>query len=132
MTFGEAFSRALGIFAGAGIGGVLRYAVGAWIHRRAKGPFPWGTFAVNVTGCFAMGALMSLAESGGGLPESARTFLMTGILGGFTTFSAYGGEAEHLLRMKEGRLFLAYAGGSVLAGLAAGAAGRLAVGWLSG
>jgi|DewCreStandDraft_4_1066084.scaffolds.fasta_scaffold380677_2 CrcB protein len=128
MIPGETFSKALLVFAGAGLGGVLRYGVGALVQRRAKGLFPWGTFVVNVTGCFVMGILMSLFESGGGLSERSRAFFAAGILGGYTTFSTYGYEAEQLLHDREGKRFLAYAGGSILAGLAAVWVGRLIAG----
>ncbi|MFN3484313.1 MAG: fluoride efflux transporter CrcB [Planctomycetota bacterium] len=128
MTMEGFLAKALLVFGGAGMGGVLRYAVGAWVQRRARGLFPWGTFVVNVTGCFAMGALMSFFEARDGLAPGARVFLANGLLGGYTTFSTYGYEAEQLLNEREGKLFLAYAGGSILAGLAGVWAGRLAAG----
>lgn len=128
MILGETFSKALLVFAGAGLGGVLRYGVGAFVQSRAKGLFPWGTYVVNLTGCFVMGILMSLFESGVLLSEGARAFFAAGILGGYTTFSTYGYEAEQLLQGGERKMFLAYGAGSVLAGLAAVWAGRLAAG----
>lgn len=78
------------VFLGGGIGSALRYGVGraslAWF-----GPgFPAGTLAVNVIGCFVMGALAEwLAPHDSGVSQSTKLFLTTGILGGFTTFSAF-------------------------------------------
>jgi CrcB protein len=115
------------VFTGAGIGGVLRYGIGAWIQRLAKGLFPWSTFFINVSGCFVMGGLMFLFEERGVLSEDLRLFLMVGTLGGYTTFSTYGYEAEALLRDRERKMALMYSVGSILAGIMAVWAGRLAV-----
>jgi CrcB protein len=128
MISSESIVRIVLVFVGAGLGGVLRYGIGALVHRSARGLFPWGTFVINVTGCFVMGALMFLFEDRGRLSGDQRLFFMVGILGGYTTFSTYGYEAEALLRDREGRLFAAYAGGSIAAGVAAVWAGRLAAG----
>ena len=84
------FAPVAWVFLGGGIGSALRYGVGraalAWI-----GPnFPAGTLAVNVIGCFAMGALAEwLALHDAGVSHDTKLFLATGILGGFTTFSAF-------------------------------------------
>jgi CrcB protein len=112
------------VAAGGALGATLRFAVGAW-SLRALGPgFPWGTLAVNVAGSFAMGLLaVALLERG----ASARwaPFLMTGILGGFTTFSAFSLDTVTLLERGEALRAALYAGGSValsLGGLWAGLA----------
>jgi CrcB protein len=131
MSSWNALSKVFLVFAGAGLGGVLRYGVGALVQRFAKGLFPWSTFIINVTGCFVMGALMFLFEDRGRLSADQRLFIMVGILGGYTTFSTYGYEAEGLFQDKEGRLFFAYAGGSIIVGLAAVWAGRLTA-WACG
>ena len=86
----QALAPAAWVFLGGGIGSALRYGVGratlAWF-----GPnFPVGTLAVNVIGCFAMGALAEwLALHDAGVSQGTKLFLATGILGGFTTFSAF-------------------------------------------
>ncbi|GGK22236.1 fluoride efflux transporter CrcB [Salinarimonas ramus] len=87
---------ALTIFVGAGLGGVLRWLVGL-AALRAFGPgFPWGTLAVNVAGSLAMGLVASLVVAR--MPsETLRLFLMTGLLGGFTTFSAFSLDAAALV-----------------------------------
>jgi CrcB protein len=78
------------VFLGGGIGSALRYGVGraalAWFGL----DFPVGTLAVNVVGCFVMGALAEwLALHDAGVSQDTKLFLTTGILGGFTTFSAF-------------------------------------------
>jgi CrcB protein len=102
----------LGGFAGA----IARYALGGWIlHLTLDAKFPWSTFAVNVLGCLAMGLLSGLAERLEWLAPQARLLLITGLLGGFTTFSAFGLETVALLRRGEILLAASYALSSVLA-----------------
>lgn len=87
------------IFAGAGLGGLLRHYVNLFCARALGGHFPWGIFIVNVTGCFAMGlAVGYLAfKAGHGWPQPLRLFLTTGLLGGYTTFSAFSLDAANLV-----------------------------------
>jgi CrcB protein len=88
--------RWLWIFAGGGLGAVLRYELGGWVQAHGGSAFPWGTFAVNALGCFAIGLVATwIDERAGGGPE-LRAFLLTGVLGGFTTFSAFGLETWRL------------------------------------
>jgi CrcB protein len=79
------------VFIGAGIGGSLRHAVNVGCTRFCGPAFPWGTLTVNVFGSFLMGAIAALlaAKAGEGWSQPTRLFLTTGILGGFTTFSAF-------------------------------------------
>jgi CrcB protein len=110
---------ALLVFLGAGLGGVARYGVNqlavAWLGLA----FPFGTLAVNVIGSFLMGLLAEvIADRLGGWPE-ARLFLMTGVLGGFTTFSAFSLDAYALWARGEGGLAAFYVVASV--GLSIGA-----------
>jgi CrcB protein len=107
------------LFAGGGLGATLRYAVGLWVEERTGPGFPWGTFAVNVAGCFAIGVLATLADEHAWISPSARLLLVTGLLGGFTTFSAFGMETWQLVEDGAAWLALANAGASVAAGLAA-------------
>lgn len=84
--------------AGGFIGSAARYAASGAVHRLAPGfPFPWGTLAVNLVGCFAIGLLAALGESRQLLTNESRLFLMAGVLGGFTTFSAFGHDTFALL-----------------------------------
>lgn len=102
------------------LGAIARYQFGGWVmHHTMQSKFPWSTFAVNVAGCFVIGALSALTEKFDIISHSVRLFLFTGILGGFTTFSAFGFETAYLLRRGEVMLAVVYAGGSVCAGLAA-------------
>ena len=100
------------------MGSVARYAVAVWLGNTPTDRFPWATFAVNCLGCLLIG-LMAGWLARASVPESARLFLVTGILGGFTTFSAFGLESVGLLRRGEFSLALLYILGSVLVGIAA-------------
>lgn len=114
----------LQIAIGGAIGALLRYAGVLAVARGVAGGFPWGTMAVNVTGSFLMGiaAIMVSLRAGQGLAGFAP-FLMTGVLGGFTTFSAFSLEA--FLLLERGRVLAAtgYVAGSVALSLGALAAG---------
>src|SRR4051812_26749834 len=78
------------VAAGGGLGACARYAMSGWVlHFTAQSKLPWGTFSVNVLGCLVAGILMALAEKYELISPEARLFLFTGILGGFTTFSAF-------------------------------------------
>lgn len=90
---GGAFSPlALALVAlGGAAGSVLRYAVAVWSVPWFGLQFPWGTLAVNVAGSAAIGVLGALP-----LPQEVRLLLITGVLGGFTTFSAFSLEAQLL------------------------------------
>ncbi|WP_349368187.1 fluoride efflux transporter CrcB [Salinarimonas sp.] len=115
---------ALTVFLGAGLGGVLRWLVGLAATRMLGPAFPWGTLAVNVAGSFAMGVLAAYVAAR--LPgEGARLFLMTGVLGGFTTFSAFSLDVVAL--WERGAIGLAgvYVGGSVTLSIAALVGGLL-------
>lgn len=72
--------------------------------------FPFGTLAVNLVGCAMIGFIAELADHRGVISGEARAFLIVGILGGFTTFSAFGNETMNLLR--DGQLMLA--GGNIV------------------
>lgn len=116
---------ALLVALGGAAGSVLRWLAVFWIGERlVPGPFPWGTFAVNVAGGFVIGLLGEFARHGSfGVTPQVRLLLVVGVLGGFTTFSSYSLETMNLLRDGRPGLAFAYAAGSVLAGLAAAFAG---------
>jgi len=87
------------VFAGGGLGAVMRFLIGPAIQSMANGlAFPIGTFVVNVTGCLIIGALAGLAESRSLFTLELRQFVFVGILGGYTTFSSFGLETFQLLR----------------------------------
>lgn len=81
------------------MGSVLRYLLGGLVQSGAGGTvFPAGTLAVNLLGCLAIGLLVELSESRGFLDADMRALLMVGLLGGFTTFSAFANETLGALR----------------------------------
>lgn len=105
--------------AGGALGSVLRWVVSAGVQRWSGATFPWGTLAVNAAGSLSVGILAGLGVSRATLSPDARLFLMPGLLGGFTTFSAFSLETAGLLRDQQWGGALAYAGGSVVVGVCA-------------
>ena len=99
---------------GSAVGGVARWALAGWIDGRAGPGFPWGTLAVNVLGGLAIGAAAALLGR-----ESLRLLLITGVLGGFTTFSSYSLQTMQLLQGDRYGAAAGYALGSMLACLLA-------------
>ncbi len=89
------------------------------MHYSLGWRFPVSTFAINIIGCFVIGTLAFFAEHRDLFSPDFRLFLFTGLLGGFTTFSAFGYEGMFLLRRGEIAIASAYAIASVLGGLAA-------------
>ncbi len=87
----------LAIGTGSFIGGILRCLLSLFIQTKTNSAFPFGTLAVNIIGCFFIGVVFGLFERGD-VTEEWRLFLATGILGGFTTFSAFSYEAIGMLR----------------------------------
>lgn len=104
---------------GGGLGSMARYLCQRWIQVPWLAGFPWGTFTVNITGCFLIGIFWGLSLKDLAGQDNWKLFLMTGLCGGFTTFSAFTLEGIHLLRDQKTFLFLLYAAGSVVAGLVA-------------
>jgi CrcB protein len=112
--------------AGGFIGSVLRYLLSGLAQDLARREdFPFGTLAVNVIGCLAIGLLSQVAESRGALSPEVRACVMIGILGGFTTFSSFGNETVSLWRDGEGLLGFLNVAAQVLLGLGAVWLGRL-------
>ena len=85
--------RYLAVMIGAALGGAFRYVVSTSVMQRFPGKFPIGTVVVNITGCFLIGLLMPLFLSKFASQTQWRLFLVTGILGGYTTFSSFMWEA---------------------------------------
>ncbi len=110
---------------GGGLGALARYGLSSWVQAWAGGAaFPYGTLAVNGLGCFGIGALGHLAETRGLLTPEARLLLITGFLGGFTTFSTFGSETLGLARGGTYALALGYVAAHLLLGLGAVWAGQ--------
>ena len=115
-------SHTLLVFLGAGTGGVLRWLVGLAALRALGSGFPWGTLAVNVVGSAVMGLVAALVVAR--LPvEGVRLLVMTGLLGGFTTFSAFSLDAVALWERGAPGIAAAYVAASVFGSIAALLAG---------
>jgi fluoride exporter len=119
----------LAIAAGGALGAMARHALNTAVPIRADG-FPSGIFLVNIVGCLAIGLLAGLlATTRVHMSELTRIFLVVGVLGGFTTFSAYGLDTLTLARGGHAGLALLNAAGQVIAGLFAVWVGFAAGSW---
>src|SRR6185295_11781182 len=107
------------VFVGAGIGGAMRHGVNVGAARLFGFGFPYGTLIVNVAGSFLMGLLAGYFAFRPGIGQHVRLFLTTGLLGGFTTFSAFSLDAALLVERHAYALAAGYVAGSVAAGLVA-------------
>jgi CrcB protein len=114
---------------GGAIGAVLRYVIGTAVQAGIGPGFPWGTLAVNVAGCLAVGVVSALADRRGDLTPEARAFLVVGFLGGFTTFSAFANETMYSVRTGATPLALLNVMASVGLCLAAVWGGREIAAW---
>jgi fluoride exporter len=115
----SSMNDALMVGIGAGIGGMLRHGVSVASARLLGPDFPYGTMTVNVVGSFVMGLLAAYFALKGEASQASRLFLTTGLLGGFTTFSAYSLETVLLYEQGRGAIALGYACGSVVISLGA-------------
>jgi len=113
-------TKLLLIGAGGFIGSVLRYVVSGLVQTLSQSiAFPYGTLAVNVLGCLSIGFISELADSRALISPDTRVFLVVGILGGLTTFSAFGNETMNLIRDGEPALALMNVSAQVLLSLGA-------------
>ena len=101
------------------LGSIARLKLSGLLFHSFDGRFPLATFAVNVIGCLAAGVLAGLIERHGWFSADVRLLLFTGLLGGFTTFSAFGVETVYLLRRGDIGVALVYVLLSVLCGIGA-------------
>ena len=104
---------------GGGLGSMARYLCQRWFSIQYMHSFPWGTFTVNIAGCLLIGLLWGISFRSFESNESWKLFLMAGICGGFTTFSAFTLEGIGLIKENKMGMFFAYIAGSVLLGLLA-------------
>jgi CrcB protein len=114
------------VAAGGAIGAALRYGVGIGVTARTGEAFPWHTLVINISGAFLIGMLLALPWVGMNAGAPWRLFLVTGILGGFTTFSTLSYESVELI--SQGRAFAGLANmfGSAVLGLFAAWLGLMA------
>ncbi|MFT0546250.1 fluoride efflux transporter CrcB [Allopusillimonas ginsengisoli] len=105
------------VFLGGGLGSATRHGVNVLAARFWGVQYPVGTLCINILGCFAMGVAMEYWAVKSGLPQQARLFLTTGVIGGFTTFSTF--SLEVALLNSRGEILLAglYIVGSLVLGI---------------
>ncbi len=112
------FNPVILVAIGGAIGSLSRYGLSALVIKQVNPVnFPWGTFIVNLLGCALAGLFLFCAEQFKSVGEEARLFIVTGILGGFTTFSAFGIETLGLIRRGEWLVAFSYASLSVVLGV---------------
>jgi CrcB protein len=128
----SAVIRFLWICLGGAIGTGARYLISGWAARRLGTLFPYGTLAVNLIGCFLIGAVMHVALTTSQLSPDSRVVLVIGVLGGFTTYSGF--NYETLQYFGDGAWLFGFANVLVMIGgcLAAGIAGLASARWLVG
>ncbi len=125
-------NNVLAIALGAAIGANLRYGIGLWAAQRFGTAWPYGTFIINLLGCLLIGVLLTLAANRLTLSEPVRLMLVTGLLGGFTTFSTFGYESFTLFNAGNWLAAAGYVGGSVVGGLIAVVIGVGLGRWIGG
>lgn len=111
---------------GGALGALARFLVGTWTAQALGTRFPWGTVLVNLTGCLAIGFVLTMVEERLVSRESLRPLLVVGFLGAYTTFSTFGWETHGLLRDAEWFRASVNVLGSVAVGLVAVRLGVLA------
>lgn len=115
--------RLLLICLGGALGTGARYLITGWVPKLLGPSFPYGTLTVNVVGSFLMALIMALALATNAIPPTVRLFLTTGVIGGFTTYSAFSYESLALLQERAWLAFALDVGGTVVGCLLAGALG---------
>jgi len=119
------------VFLGGGLGATLRHAVNVTCAKCIGTAFPYGTFIINISGSTVMGLIAGYLAFKGAASQPWRLFLMTGILGGYTTFSAFSLDTALLYERGELALAALYVVGSVVLSIAGLFAGLALVRWLS-
>lgn len=109
----------LAVFAGGGVGSVIRYLITFAVTQRAGPGFPFGTMLINLTGCFLIGIVYEVTQTRAIAADPIiRLGLMTGVLGGYTTFSTFGLDTVQLLSGRLDSMAALYAAVSVVGGIA--------------
>lgn len=110
---------AVAVAIGGALGALTRYGVDRLIERRSFALFPVSTFTINLTGCLLVGIVIGSLVGRHQTPAWLRVGIVMGVLGGYTTFSTYAQETLDLLEAEDFGVALAYALGSIAAGVAA-------------
>lgn len=109
----------LAVGAGGAIGAIFRFVVNGWAQRQFPAFAPAGTLIVNIAGCLAIGILMAIARERTWLTRDWQAFLITGVLGGLTTFSAFGLQTVELALEQQLRQSLLNVAANLILGCAA-------------
>lgn len=104
---------------GGALGALSRSVLSTWVYERANSYFPWGTFAVNILGCYILGFVYMLGADKLAISSNIRIFLTVGFLGAFTTFSTFSLETFYIFKSGEIRVALLNILGSMVFGLIA-------------
>ncbi len=119
------FKSLLFIGFGGFIGTIARFLISRYFQLHLSTLFPWGTFIVNLMGCFLIGIIYGISEKGNFLSPEVRLFLTVGLCGGFTTFSTFSNDALMLMEQQEWLRFALYSSLSFFLGIMAVFAGKL-------
>ena len=104
---------------GGALGSIARYAVGVWIYERVGTRFPYGTFVINVSGCFLIGLVLTILDSHLELSPVWRLAVPTGFIGAYTTFSTFEYETLRAVQNGHSGIAVCYFGASLALGFAA-------------
>ena len=113
----------VGVALGGALGASARYGLDRLIERSSNAVYPWSTFTINVTGCFAIALFLSAAAARAEMSPGWRYLFPVGFVGGYTTFSTYGYETYRLLQLGQAAGAAAYVAASNVLGLCAVVAG---------
>ncbi len=117
-------TKLLLVGAGGFLGSIARALLSNFVQQSSNSGFPWGTLAVNVLGCFVIGALAQVGEMRELFSAETRAFIFVGVLGGFTTYSSFGNETINLWRSGTGWFAFVNVAAQLLLGLGAVMVGR--------
>lgn len=104
---------------GGALGALGRYFLSTWVYSKSDVIFPWGTFVVNILGCFILGMVYVWGTEKLVMSSNMRAFLAIGLLGAFTTFSTFSLETINIIKDGEIKIALLNTVGSVIVGLLA-------------
>lgn len=112
-------SLVIAVASGGAFGALSRYGLDSFIERHTDSVFPWPTFAINISGCLAVGFIVSALVDGRNAPDWLRTGLVIGFCGGYTTFSTFAQETYDLLGTRDIAIAVASVTASVVLGVLA-------------